>query len=234
MIDRIRLTDTQQPGCIASRRRAGREGVTSSSEPAGESDLRVTADQWQKLEQNLGFKRRHDRQNWDRFWCHGAGASCGWSCWYRTVLGVRRWLARIGPLDNYDGMHWRTSRGAGMSSGVRAWAWGWRPAGGDFLWQSAGAGTPGDGAPSCGQCLWVGLDCAVLTRCEEHGGAGPVLVLFDRSMSMSRWIAPRDVRRNAGGFGSCPAMDWENGGYSRIHDMGDGARIFGAGIAARR
>ncbi|HEV8606180.1 MAG TPA: BatA domain-containing protein [Tepidisphaeraceae bacterium] len=63
----IRVTDTQQPGVyrIEAKGRAGKVIHFVVQSPRGESDLTpLTAEQWQKLEHNLGFKRVDmDRQN---------------------------------------------------------------------------------------------------------------------------------------------------------------------------
>jgi hypothetical protein len=63
----VRLTDTEQPGVyrIEAKGRNGKVVHFVVQSPRGESDLTpLSGDQWQKLEQNLGFKRVDmDRQN---------------------------------------------------------------------------------------------------------------------------------------------------------------------------
>jgi hypothetical protein len=63
----VRLTDTQQPGVyrIEAKGRSGKVVHIVVQSPRGESDLTpLSGDQWQKLEQNLGFRRVDmDRQN---------------------------------------------------------------------------------------------------------------------------------------------------------------------------
>jgi hypothetical protein len=63
----VRLTDTQQPAVyrIEAKGKNGKVVHFVVQSPRGESDLTpLTAEQWTKLEQNLGFRRVDmDRQN---------------------------------------------------------------------------------------------------------------------------------------------------------------------------